>query len=670
MADPCCLLLRPTLNSMTELRNVKAEVARFRRRLLVLALMMLAGFGGVTARLVVLQVLRHDQLEQQAESNSTAVLPTVPNRGEIFDRNGVVLATNYKTYTLEITPSRLDRTLEEAIDAIGKVVDVTPRDRKRFARARADSRSFDSVPLRFRLTDDEVARFAAQAYRFPGVEIKARLMRTYPLGEAAAHVVGYIGRINQDEQDQLDDGDDADNYRGTDYIGKLGIENSYEQALHGTTGYQVMETAANGQAVRRLDSHAAIPGKSLRLTLDIKLQQLVEQLYGKRRGALVAIDPRNGEVLAFVSQPGFDPNLFVDGIGQDDWDMLNNSPDKPLLNRALRGTYPPGSTYKPFMALGALEKHYRTPNQITVDSGSWTFGGHVFRSADGALGALDLTRAIIKSSDVYFYQLANDMGVNAIHDFMAPLGFGQLTGIDLPGESRGILPSTAWKRQAYKRPAQQKWYAGETISLGIGQGYNNFTMLQMANALSTLADNGVHHPPHLVREQFDPASQQWSAAGQQPGANMGYHRANLELVRRAMVGVTQQGTSRGAFVGASYLSGGKTGTAQVITIGQNSRYNAAHIAERHRDHSLYIAFAPADAPRIVVAAIVENAGWGAGAAAPLVRRVLDYWIAGRYPNEEDIKAVQQGRATAPIGAPAKPVEPGSAATSGTVPGAR
>ena len=635
---------------MTELRNVKAEVARFRRRLLVLALVMLAAFGLVVGRLVMLQVVRHQDLQEQAENNSMSVLPIVPNRGEIFDRNGVVLATNYKTYTLEITPSQLGRPLDEVIENVAQLVEITPRDRKRFARARADSRSFDSVPLRLRLTDEEVARFAAQAYRFPGVEIKARLMRTYPLGQAAAHVVGYIGRINQAEQDRIDDSDDADDYRGTDYIGKLGIESSYESVLHGAAGSQIMETAASGRAVRRLSSYPPTPGASLRLTLDIELQKLVEQLYGNRRGALVAIDPKTGEVLAFVSQPAFDPNLFVDGISQDDWDALNGSPDKPLLNRALRGTYPPGSTYKPFMALAALEKHFRTPGQIFVDNGSWTFGGHVFRSADGALGAVDLPRAIVKSSDVYFYQLANDMGVNTIHDFMAPLGFGQLTGVDLPGEATGVLPSTQWKRDTFKKAAQQKWFAGETISLGIGQGYNNFTMLQLASALSTLVNGGVRHTPHLVSQRLDPVTQDWSAVPRPPGQNLGYRQADLDVVRNAMIGVTQQGTSRASFVGAPYLSGGKTGTAQVIAIGQNSRYDAARIAERHRDHSLYIAFAPAENPKIAVAAIVENAGWGASAAAPLVRRVLDYWVAGIRPSEQDIQAIRQGRAAAPAGA--------------------
>jgi penicillin-binding protein 2 len=631
------------------LRNVQAEVTRFRQRLLILALAMLAGFGIVVGRLIVLQVMRHDVLQVQAANNSTAILPITPNRGEIFDRNGVVLATNYKTYTLELTPSKLDRPVDQVIDSLSQLIEVAPRDRKRFTRARADSRRFDSVPLRLRLTDEEVARFAVQAYRFPGVEIKARLMRTYPMSEAAAHVVGYIGRINQSEQDRIDASTTAENYRGTDYIGKLGIESSYEDILHGTTGSQIMETAASGQAVRQLGSRAATPGYSLRLSLDIKLQQMIERLYGTRRGALVAIDPRTGEILAFVSQPGFDPNLFVDGIAQDDWDALNDSPDKPLLNRALRGTYPPGSTYKPFMAMGALEKHFRTPSQITIDRGTWTFGGHVFRSSDGALGPISLSRAIVKSSDVYFYQLANDMGVNNIHDFMAPLGFGQFTGIDLPGELRGVLPSTQWKKEAFKRPAQQKWFAGETISLGIGQGYNSFTMLQLASALATLVDNGERHVPHLVRERMDPLTQVWTTLPYQSSQNLGYKQANLTIVKNAMVGVTQQGTSRGSFVGAPYLSGGKTGTAQVITIGQKSRYNAARIAERHRDHSLYIAFAPSNDPKIAVAAIVENAGWGAGAAAPLVRRVLDYWVAGVYPNDEDIKAVQAGRATAPIG---------------------
>jgi len=640
---------------VTELPDLHEQNRRFRVRLWVFALFALAAFGLLFGRLYFLQVLRHEELAQQAESNRTAIVPIVPNRGDILDRNGVLLASNYKSYTVEITPA-LVPDLDQTIDALGELVEITPRDRRRFNKLLAESRNFESLPLRLRLTDDEVARLAAQRYRFPGVEIKARLFRTYPQGETGSHVIGYIGRINQSEKEQIEDSDDAANYRGTDSIGRIGIEAAYEKILHGTTGVEQMETSAGGRAVRLLGSRPATSGDAIRLTLDIKLQQLAEDLYGDRRGALVAIDPRNGEVLAFVSMPTYDPNLFVGGIDQESWDQLNNDDDKPLLNRALRGVYPPGSTYKPFMALAALDKHFRAPEQIVIDTGSWTFGGNVFRSAESALGPLNLSRAIVLSSDVYFYQLANDMGVNTIHDFMAPLGFGQLTGIDLPGEARGVLPSTQWKREAFKRPAQQRWFAGETISLGIGQGYNSFTMLQLASALATLVNHGERHTPHLLRERQGAADPDWRPVPRPPGENLGYREADMNLVRQAMIDVTRQGTSRVAFAGAPYTSGGKTGTAQVIGIAQNSRYNAARLAERHRDHSLYIAFAPADNPTIAVAAIVENAGWGASAAAPLVRRVLDYWITGKYPSEQDLQAVSQGRAiappaSAPIGAP-------------------
>ena len=634
---------------MTELRNTEAELGRFQARLGVIALVMLLAFGLLAWRLYFLQVVRHDDLAQQAESNRTAVVPIVPNRGEILDRNGVLLASNYKAYTLELTPARIDN-LDKTIDALGQFVEITPRDRRRFKKLMAESKSFESLPIRMRLTDEEVARLAAQRYRFPGVEIKARLFRTYPLGETASHVIGYIGRINQREKEQIDDSDDAANYRGTDYIGKLGVESSYEKMLHGTTGVEQMETSAGGHAVRRLSTHPAAQGESVELSIDINLQKLVEDMFGDRRGALVAIDPRNGEVLAFVSKPTYDPNLFVDGIDQESWDELNDSLDKPLLNRALRGTYPPGSTYKPFMGLAALEKNLRTPGMIVNDGGSWTFGGHTFRSGH-ALGPVDLRRAIIHSSNVYFYQLANDMGVNGIQDFMAPLDFGQITGIDIPGETRGVLPSTEWKRRTYKQPQHQKWYAGETISLGIGQGYNNFTMLQLASALATIVDGGIRHPPHLVMAHQEGDSRKFAPVAQPPATDLGFKRQNVDLILRAMVGVTQEGTSRGVFAGAPYLSGGKTGTAQAVTISQKGHYDAGKLAEHQRDHSLYIGFAPADNPTIAVACIVENAGFGAAHAAPIVRRVFDYWVAGQYPSEQDMKAMQQGRATVPIGTP-------------------
>ena len=451
---------------MTEIRNVGADLARFRRRVFVIGLVVLVAFGLLCARLVYLQVYRHDDLAEQAESNRTAIVPVVPNRGLILDRNGVVLASNYSAYTLELTPSKVGN-VDEAIDALATVVDITPRDRRRFKRLREDSRSFDSVPIRTRLSDEEVARFAAQRYRFPGVEIKARLFRNYPQGEVASHVLGYIGRINQREKAAMEDWEDEDlaNYKGTDYIGKLGVEQSYEKVLHGQTGVEQMETSAGGRAVRRLASHPATPGDTVMLSLDIKLQKLVEDMFGDRRGALVAMDPRTGEVLAFVSKPTFDPNLFVEGIDTESWKELSESIDKPLLNRALRGTYPPGSTYKPFMALAALQTGKRGPNTVVNDPGFFNFGGHRFGSPEGNLGGVDMRRSIQVSSNIYYYSLANEMGVDLIHDFMKPLGFGQITGIDLGGEVRGVLPSTEWKRNAYKRPEQKKWYAGETISL-------------------------------------------------------------------------------------------------------------------------------------------------------------------------------------------------------------
>ncbi|MCU4120444.1 penicillin-binding protein 2 [Variovorax sp. N23] len=637
---------------MTEIRNVAADLARFKRRVLVIGLVVLTAFGLLCARLVYLQVVRHTDLAEQAESNRTAVVPVVPNRGLILDRNGVVLASNYSAYTLEITPSKAGQ-VDETIDALAEVVDITPRDRRRFKRLREDSRSFDSVPIRTRLSDEEVARFAAQRYRFPGVEIKARLFRNYPYGETASHVLGYIGRINQREKEAMEEWPEEEvaNYKGTDYIGKLGVEQSYEQTLHGLTGVEQMETSAGGRAVRRLASHPSTPGDTVMLSLDIKLQKLVEDMYGDRRGALVAFNPQTGEVLAFVSKPTFDPNLFVEGIDTESWKELSESLDKPLLNRALRGTYPPGSTYKPFMALAALQTGSRGPSVVVNDPGYFNFGGRRFGSPEGNIGGVDMRRSIQLSSNIYYYSLANEMGVDKIHDFMKPLGFGQITGIDLGGELRGVLPSTEWKRNAYKRPEQKKWYAGETISLGIGQGYNSFTMLQLAQATSIVANGGVRHRPHVVLATRDTVTGQIKSVIQPPAENLGFSPANVAVVREGLVSVVTSGTARGVFAGAGYQAAGKTGTAQAVTQAQNTKYNARALEEHQRDHALFMGFAPANDPKIAVAVIVENAGWGAGAAAPIARRVMDYWLMDQYPSEADMAAVRVGKATAPIGKP-------------------
>ena len=634
---------------MTELRNVEADLSRFRARVLVATLVVLVCFLLVASRLVYLQLVRHEDLLEQAENNRTAIVPVLPNRGLILDRNGIVLASNYSAYTLEVTPSRINN-LEQTIEELAGVLDITTRDRRRFKKLLEESKSFESLPLRTRLSDEEVAKFAAQRFRFPGVEIKARLFRNYPYGELASHVVGYIGRINPSEKEKLDESDDQANYRGTEYIGKLGVEQSFEAQLHGTTGVESVETSAGGRAMRKLTSSPATPGNTVKLSIDIRLQHLIERLFGERRGALVALDPKTGEILAFVSKPTFDPNLFVEGIDSENWQALNESPDKPLLNRALRGTYPPGSTYKPFMALAALETGTRRPEQTISDPGFFMFGNHRFRDdKEGGHGTVNMYQSIVQSCDTYYYMLANDLGVDTIHEQMQRFGFGEFTGIDIFGEVRGLLPSTDWKRRAYKRADQQKWYAGETISLGIGQGYNNFTMLQLASATATLANDGIKMKPHLVKEVVDILTHAPTATTREAVGEVIAKAANIAIIKNALVGVNIEGTSAAAFRGAGYTSGGKTGTAQVIQIKQNEKYVASKTEERFRDHALFTAFAPAEEPKIALAIVVENAGFGSQNAAPIARRIFDYWLLQQYPSEEDIAAVQKAQAPAPIG---------------------
>ena len=647
--------------SLSVLRDVEQEVDRFRGRVLAAGVFVLLAFLLLATRLIYLQVFRHEELATQAEANRIAVVPIVPNRGIIVDRNGVVLATNYSAYTLEISPRRgrfggKDGAgeLEALVDQLSAVVEISARDRRRFKRLQEEMKGAESLPIRTRLSDEEVARFTAQRFRFPGVEVKARLFRNYPLGETGGHLLGYIGRINPAEKKAMEDWEDADqgNYKGTEYIGKLGLEQSYERQLHGTAGFEEVETSAGGRAVRRLRSHAPTPGDKLVLSIDIRLQALVEDMFGDRRGALVALDPRTGEVLAFVSKPSFDPNLFVDGIDVDSWRELNESIDKPLLNRALRGTYPPGSTFKPFMAIAALNTGKRSASTVINDGGTFQFGNHTFRShGDKGLGAVDMTRSIVASSNVYYYSLANEMGVDLIHEQLTPFNFGVKTGIDVEGEVTGVLPSTDWKKRYYKKPEQQRWYAGETISLGIGQGYNNFTMLQLASATATLVSGGQRFKPRLVREIEDVITAQRKRVASDALDPLPIKPEHADLIRKALYGVTQQGTSTRVFLGAPYASGGKTGTAQAVGVKQNEKYNASKLEEHKRDHSLYIAAAPIDAPSIVLAVVVENAGFGAEAAAPIARRVFDFMLQGQYPSEEDLVLTRQGKSSAPTGVP-------------------
>jgi penicillin-binding protein 2 len=609
------------------MRNPEREVHYFRLRALVAMAFVIACFVLLGARFAWLQVVKHDDYLAQAELNRIAVLPVTPNRGLIKDRHGRIIARNYSAYTLEITPAKV-ADLDQTIDKLAQVVDIQPRDRRRFRKLLEDTKRFDTVPIRTRLSDEEVARFTAQRFRFPGVDLRARLFRDYPLGQTGSHMLGYIGRISQRDLERIEKMSDPAAYHGTEHIGKLGIEQSYEPELHGVTGVEEVEITAGGRAVRTLKRASPMPGNNLTLSVDIELQRVVEQAFGNRRGALIAIEPKSGDVLAFVSMPTFDPNLFVDGIDPKNWDELNNDPDKPLLNRALRGTYPIGSTYKPFLALAALETGKRRPETVIHDGGTFVFGNRVFRDSNKVpLGAVDMHRSIVKSSDIYYYQVANDLGVDTIHDFMKPWGFGQITGIDVEGEQTGILPSSAWKERRFK----QKWYPGETISIGIGQGYNSFTLLQLAHATANLANDGVVMKPHLVKEVEDLRTGERRQTVPMESYRIAVKPEHMKFVRDAMVEVNISGTGRVAFQGAPYKVGGKTGTAQVVSIKQGEKYNEARVAERHRDHSLFIAFAPAEDPKIAIAVLVENGGFGARAAAPIARAAIDYYLLGKKP---------------------------------------
>lgn len=607
-----------------------SELERFRFRILIAAGAVVLAFAILFGRFFYLQVMQHDYYSTRAEDNRISLVPIAPNRGVIFDRNGVVMARNYTAFTLEITPSKVEN-LDATIEELGKLIEVLPKDRRRFRKLLEESKSFESLPIRTRLGDEEVARFAANRYRFPGVEVKARLFRQYPLGSIASHAIGYINRINKADLEIIEKNEQEANYKGTDHIGKTGLEQKYEFQLHGQTGYEEVEIDAGGHAIRSLARTPPVSGNNLTLTLDVHLQEITEKAFGDRRGALVAIEPSTGGILALVSTPTFDPNLFVDGIRPDDWDLLNNSPDRPMVNRALNGAYPPGSTFKPFMALAALEIGKRTANQTIFDPGFFNFGGHTFRDdKKGGHGTVDMYKSIVHSCDTYYYMLANDMGIDNIARFMGSLGLGSRTGIDIEGESEGVLPSQEWKKRRFKRPDQQKWYAGETVSIGIGQGYNAYTPIQLAQAISAVANDGVLYRPHLVKYITDTRTGEKSLIEPEPLRTLRWKPQNIETIKKAMIGVNKEGTGARAFAGAEYVSGGKTGTAQVFSL-KGADYRAGRLKQELRDHALFIAFAPADQPKIALAVLVENGGFGAQSAAPIARMVIDYYLLGKRP---------------------------------------
>ena len=629
----------------TAIKNREAELTIFRNRALVAGAVILIAFGALVARMFYLQVMKHDYFHSLAEANRISVVPVVPNRGIITDRNGVVLAANYSAYTLRVMPSRI-KNLDAAFDSLTGIVDIQPRDRRRFKRLLEDSKSFESLPIRNRLSDEEIARFAVNRFRFPGFEISAGLFRNYPFGEVASHAIGHIGRINDADLKRIEANNLTVNYKGTDHIGKLGVEGSFEAELHGTTGSEQVEVDSGGRAMRSLAKSESIAGNNLTLTLDIKLQKIAEAAFGDFRGGLAAIDPNSGEILALVSKPGFDPNLFVDGIDPLNWDLLNNSPDKPLLNRVLQGAYPPGSTIKPFLALAALESGKRTPEQSIRDPGYFALPGVAHRWRDdkpGGHGSVDMHKSIVESCDTYYYQLASETDIDKTAEFLSRLGFGVKTGIDIDGEKEGVLPSRAWKEKRFARGTSEarKWYLGDSISAGIGQGYNAYTPLQLAHAIAAIANDGVAFRPHLVRGVARAgALQAQQRASTEAPKRLPFKPENIAFIKRALIGVNSEvgGTGLRVFSKAAYTSGGKTGTAQVYGL-KGEKYKASAVAQQLRDHAWFIAYAPAEKPTIALAVLVENGGFGAAAAAPIAREVIDYFLLGKMPDPRKPKVV-------------------------------
>ena len=624
------------MTSITEVKNHQNEQHHFKLRLAVLGLLVIICFSLLAARFYFLQIKRYDYYQTLAENNRISVVPITPNRGLITDRNGVVLAHNFFVYTLEITPAKI-KNLAATIAEISQLVDISKSDLKRFNKLKTQSHPFESIPLRTHLNEIEAAKFAVNRFRFSGVELKSRLFRHYPLKNQGAHAIGYIGRINDKDLKNLAEDELLSNYKGTDHIGKTGIEQSYETQLHGVTGFQQVEIDADGRAVRILSSQPPISGSNLTLSIDIKLQEIAEKAFDERRGALVAIKPSTGEVLAFVSMPTFDSNLFVDGIDFDNWKLLNESLDKPLINRPLRGVYPPGSTFKPFAALAGLEAGKRRPPFSISDSGYFTLPNSRHRYRDwkpGGHGYVDMRRAITVSCDTFFYGLAMELGIEKLTDFVRHFGFGLKSGIDINGEVGGLLPTPEWKKRRFKQP----WYMGETVIVGIGQGYTLTTPMQLAQATAILANNGTAMRPRLVLGLGDAKTGINTLTKPIVSDKITLDASNLEIVKLGMMDVTLPGGTAAAIgANAGYSIAAKTGTAQVIGIKQNEKYNEKSINERHRDHALFIAYAPAEAPTIAIAVIVENGSHGGTVAGPIARKVMDYYLLGKLPMIEPLK---------------------------------
>jgi len=608
------------------------EQRLFDQRSLICAAIMGLATVGLIARLFVLQVSHHRYYSELSQGNRVRTEPIPAARGLILDRNGEVVAGNQPAYQLELVPEEV-RDVDKTLAALVQLNLIRAEDVDEIERTVDSSRVFDSVPIRLRMSDEDVARFAVRRFEFPGLDIKTRQTRWYPNGDLAVHALGYVGAISEQDLKHID----RAAYAGTSLIGKLGVESAYEHDLHGRNGFREVLVNARGRSVERqgalvsnLRTKAPTAGDDLLLTIDLKVQRVAESALAGHRGAVVALDPNNGDVIALVSLPGFDPTMFGRGITAAEYGVLQSDIDHPLFNRALRGTYPPGSTVKPVIALAGLTYHVVDPQAHRFCAGSFHLPGSSFiyrEYHNEHHGAVDLDDAIARSCDVYFYGLANEIGVDRISAFMAPFGFGKPTGIDISGEKAGILPSREWKQKLFSRPADRVWFPGETVSFGIGQGYLTVTPLELAHYASVIATRGRIWKPRLVAAYRDPRTGQMRRFAPVPDGEVhGVSPEDWQRVVHGMIGVTQRGTAAAIGLHAPYTFAGKTGTAQVFTVARNEKYNASTISERLRDHSWFIAFAPADAPRIALAVLEENGGAGASAAAPIARKVLDSYL--------------------------------------------
>ncbi len=622
----------------THFRDHSSESALFFRRAIVAFIGILLLSGVLVANLYHLQVQNYEDYQPRSNDNRIKLLPIPPSRGLIYDRNGILLAENRTVFQLEMVPEKVD-SVDKTLAALRPIVGLTDEDIANFRKERKRSRRFSSIPIKTPLNEEQVARFAINQYLFPGVEVKGYLKRYYPYGEALTHVIGYVAKINDKDVERLDKEGRLANYAGTHDIGKLGIEKYYENILHGQVGSEEVEVNNRGKVIRKLREQPATAGQNITLSLDLELQQYIERILGKRRGAVVVMDPRDGSILAMVSSPSYDPNLFVNGIPSKTYSALLNDPDRPLINRTTQGTYPPASTVKPLITVAALESGAITTKTTLFDPGWWKLPGSEKRYRDWKKwghGQLNITKAIEESADTFFYQVAYDMGIDRLSEWMKKFGFGQYTGVDISEERSGVMPSREWKMARYRKP----WYQGDTIPVGIGQGYWTATPLQLAKAMTILINDGEVKPPHLLK----------SIQGN--GITMNYPEENLpsigvkdsgywEIAKDGMYGVNNRpnGTARRSFAGTPYKSAGKSGTAQVFSLAPNQTYDAKKLANYLHDHAWFTGFAPYDNPQVVVSILLENAGGGSTNGAPIARKIFDHILLGK--NDTDLPAATQ-----------------------------